>query len=424
MNLLNLDIRTILLMLCMCNIASLILLFSYKCTDRHRRPYYQFFTAKFFFAISYVLLLLRNHIPDLLSVAVANSFIFISMSLDAIAISSIDGVHRKRERAFVIITGLGIIIFSVLQNSMPHIRVGISSLVISILLIGTIYSLTRTPVSSYIQRLILALYSVLFVIFAVRAIAGFTQENFTLMTPNMVQTMMLVMHFMVTLSVCIGFILMLKERDDRLLNESESIYRTLVENAAEAIVIIQDERLVFINHGLSEFLGLSNDEILNRPLVDLISPVDRELAAANYTKTVQGQTNVNRYDFRLIDKNDKEVWVSITMSSVLWKNKPATMSLLSNINTRKKLEIEREQMILDLQNAISEKKILCGLLPICSSCKKIRDDTGYWNQLEMYIREHSLAEFSHGICPDCIKKLYPGLYEEIVSQQQNLSSSN
>ncbi len=57
----------------------------------------------------------------------------------------------------------------------------------------------------------------------------------------------------------------------------------------------------------------------------------------------------------------------------------------------------------------SEIKRLRGLLPICSSCKKIRDDKGYWNQIEVYIRDRSDAEFSHGICPECIKKLYPDL---------------
>lgn len=55
----------------------------------------------------------------------------------------------------------------------------------------------------------------------------------------------------------------------------------------------------------------------------------------------------------------------------------------------------------------SEIKRLRGMLPICSSCKKIRDDKGYWNQIEVYIRDHSDAEFTHGLCPECIKKLYP-----------------
>lgn len=61
----------------------------------------------------------------------------------------------------------------------------------------------------------------------------------------------------------------------------------------------------------------------------------------------------------------------------------------------------------DLEDALSEVKLLSGFLPICASCKKIRDDKGYWNQIETYIQQHSEAEFSHSICPDCIKKLYP-----------------
>ena len=63
----------------------------------------------------------------------------------------------------------------------------------------------------------------------------------------------------------------------------------------------------------------------------------------------------------------------------------------------------------NLKSALEEVKTLSGLLPICSSCKKIRDDNGYWNQLETYIRDHSEADFSHGLCPDCAEKLYPEL---------------
>jgi PAS domain S-box-containing protein len=61
----------------------------------------------------------------------------------------------------------------------------------------------------------------------------------------------------------------------------------------------------------------------------------------------------------------------------------------------------------------SEIKQLRGMLPICSSCKKIRDDKGYWNQIEDYIKEHSDAEFSHGICPECVKKLYPNFRSDL-----------
>lgn len=66
----------------------------------------------------------------------------------------------------------------------------------------------------------------------------------------------------------------------------------------------------------------------------------------------------------------------------------------------------------DLQKALSEIKQLRGIIPICSSCKNIRDDQGFWQQVELYICDHSEAEFTHGICPECMEKLYPELSEK------------
>jgi len=74
---------------------------------------------------------------------------------------------------------------------------------------------------------------------------------------------------------------------------------------------------------------------------------------------------------------------------------------------------EREKLILELRNALDKVKLLSGMLPICASCKKIRNDKGYWEQVEVYISEHSDALFSHGICPECGKKLYPELYDKV-----------
>lgn len=77
--------------------------------------------------------------------------------------------------------------------------------------------------------------------------------------------------------------------------------------------------------------------------------------------------------------------------------------------TNYRLQRERKQMIADLEEALADVKTLSGLLPICAHCKKIRDDQGYWGQIEEYIQEHSNAQFSHGICPACIDQLYPEL---------------
>jgi len=79
---------------------------------------------------------------------------------------------------------------------------------------------------------------------------------------------------------------------------------------------------------------------------------------------------------------------------------------------RKQEEEEKEKLIAELKEALSNVRLLSGLLPICASCKKIRDDRGYWNQIEAYIKEHSGADFSHSICPECAKKLYPELFAD------------
>lgn len=85
-----------------------------------------------------------------------------------------------------------------------------------------------------------------------------------------------------------------------------------------------------------------------------------------------------------------------------------------DITDRKLAEAEREKLIAELQNALEEIRQLSGILPICASCKSIRDDKGYWNKVEQYIAKHAEVEFTHGICPDCAQKLYPDLdlYED------------
>jgi len=90
----------------------------------------------------------------------------------------------------------------------------------------------------------------------------------------------------------------------------------------------------------------------------------------------------------------------------------AVAERLGRVVERKQFGEEREKLITELQQAMSEVKMLSGLLPICSSCKKIRDDQGYWNQIESYIKEHSEVEFTHGICPECAKRLYSKFLKE------------
>ncbi|MBX3302635.1 MAG: response regulator [Nitrospira sp.] len=90
----------------------------------------------------------------------------------------------------------------------------------------------------------------------------------------------------------------------------------------------------------------------------------------------------------------------------------SALLLKNEMDRRKQREAELSRSNEDLQRALREVKVLRGLIPICASCKKIRNDGGFWQQIEEYIGEHSEAEFSHGLCQPCLKKLYPGVYQD------------
>ncbi|MFH0976381.1 MAG: hypothetical protein V1874_11425 [Spirochaetota bacterium] len=93
-------------------------------------------------------------------------------------------------------------------------------------------------------------------------------------------------------------------------------------------------------------------------------------------------------------------------------------TLIAKNTESENLHKELKKTVKELKLALSEVKTLSGLLPICSSCKKIRDDKGNWTQIEKYIQEHSDADFTHSLCSECIKKLYPDYYEKMNSEKK------
>ena len=97
----------------------------------------------------------------------------------------------------------------------------------------------------------------------------------------------------------------------------------------------------------------------------------------------------------------------------------AVMGVSRDITNRKWLEEDKQKLLNKLQEALAQVKTLGGLLPICSVCKKIRDDQGYWQQVEGYIQHHTDATFTHGVCPDCFSKLYPDFDSAKPEEQEN-----
>jgi hypothetical protein len=136
----------------------------------------------------------------------------------------------------------------------------------------------------------------------------------------------------------------------------------------------------------------------------LVSEADRSAFKTFLERTFTGKTR-EFLEVALPKQGISPLFVRI--EDVVSEDGQECRAAVSDITERKRSEEEREKLIKELQEAVAKVKTLSGMLPICTSCKKIRDDKGYWNQIEVYIRDHSDTEFTHGICPECFKKLYP-----------------
>jgi len=115
-------------------------------------------------------------------------------------------------------------------------------------------------------------------------------------------------------------------------------------------------------------------------------------------------------ELQLQRKDGSTIDVSLNVSAVRDEkgNILRSRSVWRDITKRKAVEAEREELIENLQEALKEIKTLKGILPICSFCKKVRDDKGRWEHLEVYVHKYSDANISHGVCPECAKEHYPG----------------
>lgn len=141
---------------------------------------------------------------------------------------------------------------------------------------------------------------------------------------------------------------------------------------------------------------------------NLLHPDDREKTIAYVDERVRKRKTWS-IEFRLRAKDGQYRWILGRGRVFAWDrdgNPIRRIGTHKDITDRKMIEFEREELIQKLNKAVKDVKTLGGLIPICSSCKKIRDDKGYWNQLEAYFEQHSTALFSHSLCPECMDEIY------------------
>jgi len=184
-------------------------------------------------------------------------------------------------------------------------------------------------------------------------------------------------------------------------------------NGLEALQMLQESGLdlpfIIVSGKIGEDVAVdamkagAHDYILKDNLSRLVPAIDRELREAEVRRQRRMADEALKRAYEELELKVQERTAELSSANEALE--------LENLQ-RRQAEKDREIVISELQAALAEVKTLSGLLPICASCKKIRDDTGYWNQIEVYIRKHSSAEFSHGICPECAKRLYPDIFKD------------
>ena len=207
-----------------------------------------------------------------------------------------------------------------------------------------------------------------------------------------------------------------RKQIEKSIQESETKFRRVAESAKDAIITADRAgNIVFCNTAASKMFGYPTAELIGQTISILMPQRFRKAHARGMAKVVaSGESRLidETVEVHGITKDGNEFPIELSLST--WKsgNERFYTGMIRDISMRKQSEKELKQLIARLKDSLAKVRQLSGLLPICASCKKIRDDKGYWNQIEEYIRHRSEAEFSHGICPQCSQKLYPQYYRQ------------
>ncbi len=190
---------------------------------------------------------------------------------------------------------------------------------------------------------------------------------------------------------------------EKKLEEKEEKFITIFENILDVLIIVDGKtgKIQKCNQLVFYILGYREEELAGKHYSVLFPGGKR-----NFLKKSKLQDSV--FVYKDILRSDGTFCpMDIAIATIDWDNKKAILLTFRDSTERKKSDEEREKLLSELQAAIENNKILTGMLPICAACKKVRDDGGYWQQIEEYVNLHSDAEFKPGICPDCMQKFYP-----------------
>jgi PAS domain S-box-containing protein len=182
-----------------------------------------------------------------------------------------------------------------------------------------------------------------------------------------------------------------------------------------------DGTILAVNLTGARLLGLERAQLLKRHFTLLVSQADRPVFNAFLAKTFAGESR-EYCEVALLRAEQEPLFVRV--EAVVSAGRRECRAAVLDVADRHRAEVEQERLVQELQTSLAQVKLLSGLLPICANCKRIRNDEGYWKQIEVFIASHSEATFSHGICPECLHKLYPEQEQHVLDGLERKERQN
>jgi len=187
------------------------------------------------------------------------------------------------------------------------------------------------------------------------------------------------------------------------------VLETVLDESTDPIFnILEDGTYRYVNRAFTAPFDLEPEAVIGQRIYDLFPPDEAGKRMA-VVKRAFATAETIVFEVRVPAARGEDRFYLTSVKPILDPEARvvSVVCISKDITDRKRVELEREQVICELQAALAQVRTLSGLLPICASCKNVRDDKGYWIEIEEYVRHHSHADFTHGICPDCCKNLYP-----------------
>jgi PAS domain S-box-containing protein len=210
-----------------------------------------------------------------------------------------------------------------------------------------------------------------------------------------------------------AILLLLYRRWSARTQETRAHLAGIVECSHDAIISKTLEgTVVSWNQGAERIFGYRAEEVMGQKIAALV-PADLLDQEPQIVERLRRGKPMDTFETVRCRKDGQAISVSLTLSPIMdAQGRVIGISKIArDISARKKDDEERNNVLLSLIHAMDQIKTLRGMLPMCASCHKIRNDEGYWDRLEKYFQEHSELTFTHGLCPDCVKHLYPTLTE-------------